>query len=96
MISYKAPTVDEYVFDFWAQLAGWFLAWIPAALIPLAALAQYINNRQGVRMRREGNVAQWLERLTASPVMYASLVRTPLFPFGIFREIALFPPSQCD
>ena len=46
--------------------------------------------------RREGDVAQWLERLTASPVMHAFRVRSPLFPCGVFREAALFLPSQCD
>ena len=37
---------------------------------------------------QEGDVAQWLERLTASPVMHASRIRTPLFPCGVFREKA--------
>ena len=32
---------------------------------------------------REGDVAQWLERLTASQVMHASRFRTPLFPWGV-------------
>ena len=41
-------------------------------------------------------MAQWLERLTVSPVMHASRVRTPLFPCGVFIETALFLPSQCD
>ena len=45
---------------------------------------------------REGDVAQWLERLTASPVMHASRLLTPLFQGGVFRETALFLPSQCD
>ena len=44
----------------------------------------------------EGDVAQWLERLAASPVMHASRVRTPLFRCGVFREAALILPSQCD
>ena len=45
---------------------------------------------------REVDVVQWLERLTASPVMHASRVRTPLFRYGFLREIALFVPSQCN
>ena len=45
--------------------------------------------------KREGDVALWLERLTASPVMHASRFRTPLFPCGVFRETTLFLPSRC-
>ena len=44
----------------------------------------------------QGDLAQWLERLTASPVMHVSLVRTMLLPCGVFRETSLFLPSQCD
>ena len=35
-----------------------------------------------------GEVAQWLERLTASSVMHASRFRTLLFPCGVFGETA--------
>ena len=45
---------------------------------------------------RKGDVAHWLERLTASPVMHASRFRTPLFPCGVFRETSLFLPCECD
>ena len=34
---------------------------------------------------KEGDLAQWLERLTASPVMHASRVRSPLILCGVFR-----------
>ena len=45
---------------------------------------------------REGDVAQMLEHLTASPFMHASRFRAPLFPYGIFRETSLFLPPQSD
>ena len=44
----------------------------------------------------EGDVTQWLERLTASPVMHASRFRKPLIPCGVFRETSMFIPYQCD
>ena len=37
-----------------------------------------------------------VERLTASPVMHASRVRTPLILLGFFRKISLCLPSQFD
>ena len=39
--------------------------------------------------KQRGDVAQWIERLTASAVMHASRVRAPLFPCGFFRETSL-------
>ena len=48
------------------------------------------------RVAGEGDVAQWLEHLTASPVMHASRFQIPLFPCGVSREAALFLSSECD
>ena len=59
---------------------------------------QILTYKDGPRneiFKREGDVALWIERLTASPVMHASRFRTPLFPCGVFRETTLFLPSRC-
>ena len=39
---------------------------------------------------REEDVVQWIERLTASPVMHASWFRTQLIMCWVFRETSLF------
>ena len=48
-----------------------------------------------IQLKIDQNVAL-VEGLTASPVMHASRVRTPLMLRGVFREISLFLPSRRD
>ena len=50
----------------------------------VAPCTSHATGKLGIN-RREGDVAQWLERLTASPIMHVSLVRGPLILCRVFR-----------
>ena len=49
-----------------------------------------------ITIQRGPSWPQGMERLTNSPVMHLSPLRTPLILCGVFIEESLFLPSQCD